>query len=172
MGVGGQWSRAPPLPHSSQLPLPQRPSPENLRLESRAAFLPLPPALLEGPAWPLAPATYGLRFRCTSGAPRRPGRAWARAASRQPAPVLAVPEGRRCRPCGVGWYPGFGRTPGRRPGCHHLGQSIKNVPKCFFGRDCPWAAGALPGDLPRVLCGPGGPWPEALRVQRRKREAQ
>lgn len=144
-GATGWGCQAEPLPSPTAqlgplLPLPQRPSPENRGLESRVAFLPLPSALREGPAWPLAPATYGLLFCCTSLSQWRPGQAWAKAASRQPAPIPAAPAG-----CAD--HPGLGRTPGRSPGCHQVGQSIKNVPRCFSSRDCPWTVGALPGFL-------------------------
>lgn len=47
----------------------------------------------------------------------------------------------------AGWAdrPGFGGTPGRRPGCHHVGHTIKNVSKGLLGRECSLVLEALPG---------------------------
>lgn len=77
-------------------PLPgARPSPENRRLESRAASLRFPPAAPALPGEnglaPLAPATYGLLFGCTGLSPWRLGQAWAKATSWQPGWVLGRP---------------------------------------------------------------------------------
>lgn len=100
-----------------------RPSPENCRLESRARLSSAAPASAgENGLASLAPATYGLLFCCPGLSHGGPGRAWVKAASRQPpwswkqlrsadAPAgVSCPsglrEGSRAVPCGCdSWNP-------------------------------------------------------------------
>lgn len=111
MGAGSSWRpwagamgwgcQAEPL-HSPTAELgPLLPLPENHRLESRAGFPRSPMALLERMAWPFGPCHLRPPVLLPWPLSMETGWVWAKAASRQPTPVLGVTESHLCH-CGVG----------------------------------------------------------------------